>query len=73
MRKPRLCFRVRLAPVSRVDFYDLWSSGGCACVQVLPVMQHDGRFIRAWELLDHISAEQFVEVGWGHRSRGRRW
>jgi len=34
MRKPRLCFRVRLAPVSRVDFYDLWSSRGCACACV---------------------------------------
>jgi hypothetical protein len=31
-------------------------------ILVLPVIYHDGRFIRTWEMLDLISAEQFVEV-----------
>ena len=31
-------------------------------ILVLPVIYHDGRYIRTWEMLDMISAEQFVEV-----------
>jgi len=30
-------------------------------ILILPIIQHDGRFVRAWEMLDLISAEQFVE------------
>jgi hypothetical protein len=31
-------------------------------ILVLPIVQHDARFVRAWEMIDMIAAEQFVEV-----------
>lgn len=37
-------------------------------ILILPIVQHDGRFVRAWEMLDMISAEQFVEVKLGYSS-----